>query len=73
MMVIITLCSSLSIFSISFATTTGVTIGFVDESYTVRESDGEAVVRVAVLSGELSHDVVVGFNTQEDSATGVYR
>ena len=53
-------------------TITGVTIGFVDESYTVRESDGEAVVTVAVLSGELSQDVVVGFNTQEDSATGLY-
>ena len=43
-----------------------------DESYTVGESDREAVVTVAVLSGELSQDVVVGINTQEDSATGLY-
>ena len=42
-----------------------------EESYTVNEADGAAVVTVAVLFGVLSEDVVVGFNTQDDSATGL--
>ena len=54
-----------------YFSTAGVTIGFVNESYTVNEADGTALVTVAVLSGELSEDVVVGFNTQDISATGV--
>ena len=39
--------------------------------YGVDENDGSIVVTVAVLSGELSEDVVVGFNTQDDTATGL--
>ena len=50
----------------------GVTIGFVETSYSVDESDGSAVVTVAVLSGELSDDVVVGFVTLDDTAIGEY-
>ena len=49
----------------------GVTIGFVETEYSVDEDDGSALVTVAVLSGELSEDVVVGFNTQDDTATGL--
>lgn len=36
------------------------------------ENDGSAVVTVAVLSGELSDNVVVGFITQDDTAIGEY-
>ena len=39
--------------------------------YSVDENDGSIAVTVAVLSGELSEDVVVGFNTQDDTATGL--
>ena len=38
-------------------------------SYTVNEADGTAVVGVAVLFGNLSREVVVRFNTMDDSAT----
>ena len=50
-----------------------VTIGFERTSYTVNEADGTAVVSVAVLSGDLSRAVVVGFNTMDDSATSTGR
>ena len=54
-----------------FLLSIGVTIGFVETLYSVDENDGSIVVTVAVLSGELSEDVVVGFNTQDDTATGL--
>ena len=38
----------------------------------MNEADGAALVTVAVLFGVLSEDVVVGFNTQDGSATGLY-
>ena len=47
---------------------TGVTIGFVETLYAVKENDGSAVVTVAVLSGQLSQDVVINFDTQDGSA-----
>ena len=45
------------------------TIGFELTSYTVDEVDGVVVVGVALLSGDLSREVVVRFNTMDDSAT----
>ena len=45
------------------------TIGFDDTSYTVNESDGEVSVSVGVLTGDLSRDIIIGFNTVDVSAT----
>lgn len=50
---------------------TGVVIGFTETSYEVNEDDGEAVARAEVLSGELSREVVVRFNTSDGTATGI--
>ena len=55
-----------------FSTNVGVTIGFVNTTYSVSESDGIAVVSVAVLSGELSDDVVVRLTTRGGSATRTF-
>ena len=55
---------------LSLPTYIGVTIGFTETVYSVRESDGQAVARVEVLSGELSGEVVVSFSTSDGSATG---
>ena len=35
----------------------------------MNEDDGEIVVGIRVLSGDLSRNVVVGFTTDDDSAT----
>lgn len=51
---------------------TAVVIGFVMSDYAARESDGTVKVEVAVMSGRLSSDVVVRFDTQDGRATGVY-
>ena len=48
----------------------GVTIGFLETSYTANEGDDEVLVRVGILSGELSEDVTVTLTTQDDTATG---
>ena len=48
----------------------GVTIGFLETSYTANEGDDEVLVRVGILSGELSEDVTVTLMTQDDTATG---
>ena len=45
-------------------------IGFEAEIYPVDESDGQAVVTVAVLGGELSRTVEVQLITQDGNATG---
>ena len=37
----------------------------------MNEDDGTVIVGVAVLSGDLSREVVVRFNTMDDSATSV--
>ena len=55
-----------------FSSNVGVTIGFVNTIYSVSESDGIAVVSVAVLSGELSDNVVVRLTTQDGSATSKF-
>ena len=39
----------------------------------MNEADGTVVIGVAVLSGDLSREVVVGFNTMDDSATSTGR
>ena len=44
------------------------TIGFERTSHTVDEDNGPVIVGVAVLSGSLSRDVVVRFNTEDDTA-----
>ena len=44
------------------------TIGFERTSYTVDENNGTVIVGVAVLSGSLSRNVVVRFNTADDTA-----
>ena len=48
----------------------GVSIGFRETVYSVDESTGQVVVNVEVLSGTLSENVVVRFNTIQGSATG---
>ena len=49
----------------------GVTIGFLETEYTVTENENdEVLVRVGILSGELSEDVTVTLTTQDDTATG---
>ena len=53
-------------FSFTFA---AATIGFEETLYTVNEGDGQVVVGVAVLAGELSRDVVVSMETEDGSAT----
>ena len=50
---------------------TGIRIGFVQEQYTVSESDGFAVLEVAVLDGQLQNMVFIPFFTQDGSATGM--
>ena len=47
-------------------------IGFQAEVYSVSESDGQAVVTVAVLGGQLSRTVEVQLLTQDGSATGIH-
>lgn len=44
------------------------TIGFENTLYTVRELEGQAVVGVAILDGNLSQDVVVAVNTEDETA-----
>ena len=50
-----------------------VQIGFNNSVYTIDERAGEVVVSVVVLSGTLSDEVVVRFNTQDSSALGRFR
>ena len=45
------------------------TIGFEETVYTVGESEGQVVVGVVVLAGELSRDLVVSMETEDGSAT----
>ena len=45
-------------------------IGFGQTSYSVRTTENAIVVRVLVLSGELSRAVGVTISTADDSATG---
>ena len=47
-----------------------VVIGFEKEVYSVGEFDGQAVVIVAVLGGELSRIVQIQLMTQNGNATG---
>ena len=47
-------------------------IGFQAEVYSVSESDGQAVVTVAVLGGQLSRTVEVQLLTQDGNATGIH-
>ena len=47
-----------------------VTVGFDQTVYTVSESDGEVILNVAVLSGQLSSDFVVRVDTMPSSAEG---
>ena len=48
-----------------------VEIGFEQTVYTVEEGSGPATVSVAVLSGQLSSDVVVRLDTTQRSAEGM--
>ena len=50
---------------------TGVEVGFEETVYTVVEGSGPATVTVAVLSGQLSSDVVVRLDTSQRSAEGI--
>ena len=45
------------------------TIGFDPEDYVVRETDGQAVLMVRLISGTLDRDVTVFFETSPGSAT----
>ena len=49
----------------------GVTIGFVSTLYSVNENDEIAALAIAVLSGQLSEEVVVRLSTENGSATGI--
>ena len=44
-------------------------IGFDPEEYAVRETDGQAVLMVRLISGTLERDVTVLFETSPGSAT----
>ena len=59
------------LFMLFFFHLIAVTIGFENTFYSVDESSGSLTVDVAVLSGDLSRDVVVRFDTRRDSATGI--
>ena len=48
----------------------GVSIGFRETEYSVDEASGAVLVSVEVLSGQLSGDVVVRLNTNQNTATG---
>ena len=48
----------------------GVTIGFVETMYDINEGDGTVTLTIAVLSGELSEDVVLNFATLPGTASG---
>lgn len=50
----------------------GVTIGFVNTTYSVNEGDFGVAVTVGVLSGVLSEDVVVVLTTRNGTATGTF-
>ena len=39
----------------------------------VNEADGQLVLAVAVLSGQLSSDVLISINTADNSAVGRFR
>ena len=47
-----------------------VVIGFLDTSYNVGESDGQANVQIGVIRGSLQRLVVVEFSTNAVSAAG---
>jgi hypothetical protein len=47
-------------------------VGFNPDQYIVDESDGSVNFTVAVLSGELTFDIVVEFFTEDGSAEGRY-
>lgn len=47
-----------------------VVIGFEQTSYSVGESEGQVVIAVAVLNGELLRPVTVSFSTVEGTARG---
>lgn len=47
-----------------------VVIGFEQTAYPVGESDGQVVLAVSVINGELSRPVVVTVTTIEESALG---
>ena len=57
------------IYCYNFSPYAGVTIGFVDTMYSANEVDGGVIVDVAVLSSELSNEVVVRLTTQDGTAT----
>ena len=46
----------------------GITIGFLDERYTVSEGVGNARLMVGVLSGDLETNIVVNISTADDTA-----
>ena len=50
-----------------------VQIGFEEILYMVNEADGQVVLSVAVLSGQLSSDVLIRINTEDNSAVGKFR
>ena len=50
-----------------------VQIGFEEILYMVNEADGQVVLSVAVLSGQLSSDVLIRINTADNSAVGKFR
>ena len=45
-------------------------VGFIDTPYEVQESEGFGLVRIGVISGELSALVVLFVGTRDDTATG---
>ena len=46
----------------------GITIGFLDERYTVSEGVGDAPLMVGVISGDLETNIVVNISTADDTA-----
>ena len=47
-------------------------IGFRETTYSVVESAGEVTVTVSILTGGVSNNIVVAFETTERSAKGIH-
>ena len=46
------------------------TIGFLEEQYIANEGDGTVNLRVGIIRGEVTKDIVVRFSTEDGTAMG---
>ena len=64
------MCSTAIYYNFSLSTTTVAVIGFERNLYSVDEATGQIVLGIAVLSGELSGDVIINLETADGTAQG---